>query len=72
MSAASIKFWELAKHLQKVKGRIVYRGDCAKDEEGAAADEPFSEGGEVEAVRPRGILREKERGPEKSRTQLAK
>ena len=43
MSAASIKFWELAKHLQKVKGRIVYRGDCAKDEEGAAADEPFSE-----------------------------
>ena len=37
MSIASIKFWELAKHLQKVKGRIVYRGDCAKDEEGAAA-----------------------------------
>ncbi|CAE7750010.1 unnamed protein product [Symbiodinium sp. CCMP2592] len=34
MSIASIKFWELAKHLQKVKGRIVYRGDCAKDEEG--------------------------------------
>ena len=30
MSIASIKFWELAKHLQKVKGRIVYRGDCAK------------------------------------------
>lgn len=30
------------------------------------------QGGEVEAVRPRGILREKERGPEKSRTQLAK
>ena len=37
MSIASIKFWELAKHLQKVKGRIVYRGDCAKDEHGAAA-----------------------------------
>ncbi|CAE7560940.1 RE1 [Symbiodinium natans] len=37
MSIASIKFWELAQHLQKMKGRIVYRGDCAKDEEGAAA-----------------------------------
>ena len=37
MSIASIRFWELAKHLPKVKGRIVYRGDCAKDEEGAAA-----------------------------------
>ena len=37
MSIASIKFWELAKHLQKTKGRIVYRGDCAKDEHGAAA-----------------------------------
>ena len=33
----AIKFYELAKHLQKMKGRIVYRGDCAKDEEGAAA-----------------------------------
>ena len=29
MTIASIKFYELAKHLQKVKGRIVYRGDCA-------------------------------------------
>ena len=37
MSIASIKFYELAQHLQKMKGRIVYRGDCAKDEEGAAA-----------------------------------
>ena len=37
MTIASIKFYELAKHLQKMKGRIVYRGDCAKDEEGAAA-----------------------------------
>ncbi|CAE7035956.1 TY5A [Symbiodinium natans] len=37
MSIASIKFWELAQHLQKMKGRIVYRGDCAKGEEGAAA-----------------------------------
>ena len=36
MTMAS-KFNELAKHLQKMKGRIVYRGDCAKDEEGAAA-----------------------------------
>ena len=37
MTTASIKFYELAKHPQKMKGRIVYRGDCAKDEEGAAA-----------------------------------
>ena len=37
MTIASIKFYELAKHLQKMKGRIVYRGDRAKDEEGAAA-----------------------------------
>ena len=37
MTIASIKFHELAKHLQKMKGRIVYRGDCAKDEMGAAA-----------------------------------
>ena len=34
---ASIKFYELAAHLQKMKGRIVYRGDCAKDEHGSAA-----------------------------------
>ena len=37
MTIASIKFYELAKHLRKMKGRIVYRGDCDKDEEGAAA-----------------------------------
>ena len=37
MTIASIKFYELAKHLQKVKGRIVFRGDCAKDEAGAPA-----------------------------------
>ena len=37
MTIASIKFFELAKHLQKMKGRIVYRGDCAKDEHGSAA-----------------------------------
>ena len=37
MTIASIKLFELAKHLQKMKGRIVYRGDCAQDEEGAAA-----------------------------------
>ena len=37
MTIASIKFYELAKHLQKMKGRIVYQGDCAKDQEGAAA-----------------------------------
>ena len=37
MSICSIKFAELAKHLQIYKGRLVYRGDCAKDEWGAAA-----------------------------------
>ena len=37
MSLASVKFEELAKHLRKMKGRILYRGDCAKDERGAAA-----------------------------------
>ena len=37
MTIASIKFYELAQHLQKMKGRIVYRGDCARDEHGAAA-----------------------------------
>ena len=37
MTIASIKFFELAQHLQKMKDRIVYRGDCAKDEHGAAA-----------------------------------
>eukprot|EP00435_Cladocopium_sp_Y103_P068276 s2538_g31.t1 len=37
MTIASIKFYELAKHLQKTKGRIVYHHDCAKDEHGAAA-----------------------------------
>ena len=37
MTIASIKFYELAQHLQKMKGRIVYRGDCAKDEHGVAA-----------------------------------
>ena len=36
MTIASIKFFELAEHLQKVKGRIVYRGDC-QDEHGSAA-----------------------------------
>ena len=39
MTIASIKFYELADHdhLQKMKGRIVYRSGCAKDEHGAAA-----------------------------------
>ena len=38
MTIASINFFELTKHLQKMKGRIiVYRGDCAKDEHGSAA-----------------------------------
>ena len=37
MGICSIKFAELAKHLQIYKGRLVYRGDCAKDEWGSAA-----------------------------------
>ena len=37
MTIASIKFNELAQHLHQMKGRIVYRGDCARDENGAAA-----------------------------------
>ena len=36
-SICSIKFVELAKHLQIYQGRLVYRGDCATDEWGAAA-----------------------------------
>lgn len=36
MTIASNKL-ELAQQLQKMKRRIVYRGDCAKDEHGAAA-----------------------------------
>ena len=37
MTIASMKFWALAEHLHKMKGRIVYRGDCARDENGVAA-----------------------------------
>ena len=37
MTIVPIKFYELAKHLQKLKGRVAYRGDCAKGEYGAAA-----------------------------------
>ena len=37
MSICSIKFAELAKHLQIYKGRLLYRRDYAKDEWGAAA-----------------------------------
>ena len=37
MTIAPIKFDELAQHLQKMQGRIVYFGDCAKDENGVAA-----------------------------------
>ena len=37
MTIASIKFYEFADHLHKMKGRIVYRGNCAKDEHGTAA-----------------------------------
>ena len=38
MTITSIKVYELAKHLQKMKDRIIYRSDCAKNEEGAAAE----------------------------------
>ena len=34
---ASMKLHELAQHRQKMNGRIVYSGDCAKYEHGAAA-----------------------------------
>lgn len=34
---ATIKFWELASHLHKKKGRIVFRGDCAKDKNGGGS-----------------------------------
>ena len=37
MTICSIKHSELAQHLQKYKGRVVYRGDNAKDEHGALA-----------------------------------
>ena len=44
MTIASIKFFELARHVQKVEGRIVFRGDCAKDEPGAPAGAPRAGG----------------------------
>jgi len=37
MSICSIKFAEMAREHQLLKGRVVYRGDCARDEWGAAA-----------------------------------
>ena len=37
MTIAAIKIYELADHLHKMKGRIVYPDHCAKDEHGAAA-----------------------------------
>ena len=37
MSICSEKFAEFAKHLRFLKGRIVFRGDIFKDQEGAAA-----------------------------------
>ena len=37
MTICSVKFAELAKHLQVLKGRVVFRGDNAKDEWGAPA-----------------------------------
>ena len=37
MSICSEKFAELAEHLRVLKGRIVFRGDIVKDQEGAAA-----------------------------------
>jgi len=37
MSICSEKFAELAEHLRVLKGRIVFRGDIVKDQDGAAA-----------------------------------
>ena len=37
MSICSIKFWEMPPTQHKYKGRIVFRGDCVKDENGAPA-----------------------------------
>ena len=37
MSISSKKFAELAEHLRVLKGRIVFRGDIVKDQDGAAA-----------------------------------
>ena len=37
MSICSEKFAEMAEHLRVLKGRIVFRGDIVKDQEGAAA-----------------------------------
>ena len=37
MSIASIKFAEMAKQFWIMKGRCVFRGDCAKDEDGCLA-----------------------------------
>ena len=37
MSICSEKFAELAEHLRVLKGRIFFRGDIVKDQEGAAA-----------------------------------
>ena len=37
MSICSEKFSEMAEHLRVLKGRIVYRGDIGRDENGAAA-----------------------------------
>ena len=37
LTIVSIKLYELAKHLQKFQGHIVYSGDCTKHECDAAA-----------------------------------
>ncbi len=37
MTICSEKFAELEEKFRILKGRVVYRGDCAKDEDGAAA-----------------------------------
>ena len=37
MTICSEKFAELEEQFRVLKGRVVYRGDCARDEEGAAA-----------------------------------
>ena len=37
MPICSIKFWEMPASQHKYKGRVVFRGDCVKDEHGAPA-----------------------------------
>ena len=37
MTICSVKFWEKSPEFHKYKGRVCFRGDCVKDQEGAPA-----------------------------------